>query len=239
MRMNKVKKYAAAASLLLMTIGMQSCKDDEIHEIVAGVDYSLTLQSGEIVSAADVIKGKDLTSRLLTSDEDVVEYDPDDSRIYAIYAGTGTLHNDNCIVGVKVLPYTGPALFPELPDFSVQWNEDNVKDYMKKNGYTLESETKVNVDNRNCIALKYAPFGNSESITFYILDSNWSYFYYARIVTGKSVADNRGFLLQDYELDMNSGKIGSRNFVKKNNGSYLGTYITSDDGWETLKVMYK
>ena len=240
MKTNRFIKYlTAAAGLWLMTAGMQSCKDDEIHEIISGVDYTVTLQSGAIVNASDVIKDKDLNDRFYSDNEEVADYDWDNSEIYALYPGATVIHNLNdCLVGVKVLPYTGPALFPELPDFTTHWNETTVKDYMQKNGYTLESETMETVDNRKCIALKYAPFGNSESITFYVIDSSWSYLYYARIVTGKSVADNRGFLLQDYELDMNSGKIGNRNFVKKDNGSYSGTYITSADGWKTLQARY-
>lgn len=239
MKTIKIAKYITVfVGVLMVTVGTQSCKNDEIHEVVSGMDYYLTLQSGDIIKASDVIKDKDLSDRFISSDDDIADYCYEN--IYATFPGIATLHNDKCTISVRVLPYTGPKLFPELPEINfVSADKNDVKNYMQNKGFTLTKESIETVNLSDFIVLEYAPFGNSKSITFYLKNSNWSYVCFAIIDTGKSVADNRGYLLQDYDLANNSGLIADRYFVEKNSYSYAGIYITSDDGWKTLKLMYR
>ena len=239
MKTIKIAKYITVfVGVLMVTVGTQSCKNDEIHEVVSGMDYYLTLQSGDIIKASDVIKDKDLSDRFISSDDDIADYCYEN--IYATFPGIATLHNDKCTISVRVLPYTGPKLFPELPEINfVSADKNDVKNYMQNKGFTLTKESIETVNLSDFIVLEYAPFGNSKSITFYLKNSNWSYVCFAIIDTGKSVADNRGYLLQDYDLANNSRLIADRYFVEKNSYSYAGIYITSDDGWKTLKLMYR
>lgn len=194
-------------------------------------NYEIDIPLGGSVAVSDIVKDSEPTTGYTSSNRDaVVEAN---GIIYGYEPGTYNLTTDNTMIVINVGEYKGGNF--NLPSLPSSISLYHIKKWDTMSNYKLVSEGYGDLDGERYYILKYAPYGDCQSISLYYANNEetaTNKLLFGVITTGMSSTDSLAMML----------RYGGRRYP---NGDYTIKYFLSmgdyymplqSNDWSQIKV---